>query len=887
MSRLNYFCDMDVLNNLLAMENKEDFDDIDFTLDIIPLPYMLVYTSDAKTRTIKVMQRTEMHSYNENQGIQLAKTVLDKETKKGKVESKNQNLADNMPAFAQICLNLNQYIYDNHLNILFDGLDPEEGGILLKDDNGNLTYKLVRGKERPDLMCTRLFGGTGMGRPYMDEVMDGFAREGMSLEEKIEEAKAGDTGCMHDLAMAYLNGDDGLEPDPKQSYYWMHMLAEAGDSNGMFNTALFNAKGFGTPRSFKDAVYWAKAALDAGDEDARPMLEQYTRMMNNEKLAEEGNAEAQAELAADLMSIAGSLDQAGPGDDFYESIKWAEKAAAQGNGSAYFTLALAYEHGRGVKTDKAKAAELYQKGADVGNPRCMNSLGAFYLNGSNVKKDEKKGFELIRKAAEMGDAEAMANLGRCYQFATGTTGNMKKAVEWYEKSLKIRPDAELERKVAVFKMLGSKDPDWNEDYEGSDDSNESLDATDAIREGLKRSGKAYDDDAIGNLSVEEAYEAFANGMDEEDELMVDVPKTRFGRIKQLIDWVRSSSYNPADDALMSKFAPEIQETMQQRGNQFAYDEKTRTVTIKDIELTHTSSKDRVDRIERLHNGDKLKLRTEDDGTFTVVDNNGIEIGSLWAYSAGDVIRNDDCEDIQVIVTKVVPKSQRGKRAKKSLVEVTLQLKLKKIEREGVGSIICFVGGDQTRTWYQKIEVFFSKLPISVAEKLFEIYNRENNEYDLNNDDTGYIGLDNLTDEVISNREKIRSNMIEGLSYSKISDEDSYEEFSEIVAKAVEKEADRYGILKKYLGNSIRRNSYNSFRDLIEATMVDEEDYYWIDQTHVSVEEYEANADGFSHWYDVAILFNGSELPIDMNDEDVVSVFGTGKAVTLADLSYGC
>ena len=141
--------------------------------------------------------------------------------------------------------------------------------------------------------------------------------------------------------------------------------------------------------------------------------------------------------------------------------------------------------------------------------------------------------------------------------------------------------------------------------------------------------------------------------------------------------------------------------------------------------------------------------------------------------------------------------------------------------------------------------------------------------------------------MIEARKKMRSSMIPGQDYSKISEEDEYEEFGTVVAKAIDAEPKRYGILKKYFANRINKNSYNSFRDLIESVAVDEEDFYWINQTHVTVNEYEASADGFNHWYDAAILFKGSELPIDLSDEDVVSVFGTGKFIALADLSYGC
>lgn len=891
MSRPNFFVGINELNKLINMQFDGEYDDVEFSMDVIEVPYLFIYMPTKDKWILKAMLRGDMYTHDETSGIERASLEVDKKSGEGTGQV-SQDLSKHMGSFFHAAMNLSKYIQENHLEKEFKDLDPEIAGIYLKEKNGKLTYEVVEGRKRPDLMCQGLFGGNGMGRPYMDEFMERSENEDLSIEELTKKANEGNDDCIEKLALKYLNGDGDTAINPQKAAYWYEKLAESGDSNGMFNTGLFYAKSFGVERDFEKAYEWMKKAYDSGDGEAAALAAIYKTMSVNLKAAESGDPEAQAEVAKTYMSLAGSLEQAGTETDYKESVKWAEKAAAQGNGDGSFTLALAYEHGRGVSKNMKKAAELYQKGADAGNARCMNSLGAFYIRGNQVPKDEKKGFELIQQSADLGDAEAMVNLGRCYQFGTGTTGNMKKAVEWYEKSLKHRPDEELARKVQVFKTLADKDPGWDQDYDRADDHMPEgpYDATETIRKGLQKAGKASDNDSVGNLSLEEAYKAFADGMDEE--LLVEVPKTRFGRIKEAISSVRAMSYHPGNMADMDNLAPEIREQMakaEEHARQFDYDEKTRTITVRNIELTRTSSKERVARIERLRKGDQLRLKADEDETiYTVVDKSGAEIGSLWVYAVMDpIIRNDDCEDIKITVDQVIPKSQRGKGAKKSVVKVTMKLKLKKADREGVKSVICFVGGDQTNTWYQKIDVVYSSLPVSVAERLFEIYNRNHKEYDPDSNDTGYIGLDNLADEVKEVRKKIRENMIHGLDYSVISDEDSYDEFPAVLSKAVKAEPDRYGILKEYYPGKISVNNYASFRDFLEETALDEETYCWINETHVSNDEYEASADGFNHWYDVVLLFKGNELPVDLNDEDVVSVFGTGKTVALADLSYGC
>ena len=164
------------------------------------------------------------------------------------------------------------------------------------------------------------------------------------------------------------------------------------------------------------------------------------------------------------MGLAGSLYQAGEGSDYEECLMWAQKSIDQGCADGYWPLALAYHHGRGVEENIEKAIEYYKKGADGGNAKCQHNLGCEYMTGEFLEKDTHKAFDLIKASAEQGYGLAMADLGRCYQFAFGTTGNMKKAVEWYEKSLEVNYDPELERKTQVFKSILEELPEEGEDY---------------------------------------------------------------------------------------------------------------------------------------------------------------------------------------------------------------------------------------------------------------------------------------------------------------------------------------------------------------------------------------------------------------------------------------
>ena len=211
---------------------------------------------------------------------------------------------------------------------------------------------------------------------------------------------------MEALAQIYLNGDEDqdIEPDPVKCVYWLTKLAEIGNTTAMFSLGLHYAKGYGVKRNFAKAIEWMEKATEAGDEDAPETRDRYRKLANAEKKAASGDAQAQDDLANGLMELGTSLSQAGVGNDFTESVKWAKLAAAQNNADAMWVLALAYEHGRGVRSNIDTALSYYKQGAELGSAACQHSLGCYYMRGDHLKKDSRKAIELFKKSAKKGTA---------------------------------------------------------------------------------------------------------------------------------------------------------------------------------------------------------------------------------------------------------------------------------------------------------------------------------------------------------------------------------------------------------------------------------------------------------------------------------------------------
>ena len=176
------------------MEFDVEYKDIDLTMDLIELPYMFIFTSDEENWTVRAMQRGEFYSHDDS-GIESARVVVNKASGEGEVKA-TPELGENMGAFFQACRNISNFIQEKGLEALYGNLDPEEAGIMLAMNGDDLTYKVVSGKERPDMMCTTLFGAPTMCRPYMDDFWKRSEMEMMSFEEKLEAAEEGDEDAM-------------------------------------------------------------------------------------------------------------------------------------------------------------------------------------------------------------------------------------------------------------------------------------------------------------------------------------------------------------------------------------------------------------------------------------------------------------------------------------------------------------------------------------------------------------------------------------------------------------------------------------------------------------------------------------------------------------------
>ena len=309
-----------------------------------------------------------------------------------------------------------------------------------------------------------------------------------------------------------------------------------------------------------------------------------------------------------------------------------------------------------------------------------------------------------------------------------------------------------------------------------------------------------------------------------------------------------------------------------------------------VEVQGTQYEGRNSRIENVKINDSVIIKREPNNKYNnlnlaVENNNNESLGNLSADVCNALSPLLDKNILIIDSSKVIyvePLSKRSPRCKKALLTIKLELHFEEIE---AGSIICLLGGDQTKIWVQELSVIKCSIPIQEAKLLFEIYNRFCDEY--KNERLNYLGLDNLSDEVIYAREKMKLDKVKDFSYEKIYETNNFVEYIKTI---VQKENNRYGILEKYIPeDKFLEDDFYSLKDIIYEYALDEKKYYWLEQCRVSENEYnQCSVFGFYHWYEVIELYRAdNNLPFDLNDEDIISIFGFKKFEAFADLSYGC
>jgi TPR repeat protein len=239
-------------------------------------------------------------------------------------------------------------------------------------------------------------------------------------------ALAGDAAAQYQLGSLYRRGV-GVPADPGEAVYWYQLASDQGSSQASFELGEMFGKALGVDgdevRSLKFYARAARQGLDA----AKRHLEQ--ALAGARKLAEEGDAEAQATLGTHFQ------EGAGVAQDEAEALRWYRKAADHGHPRALFAAGLLYWSGRGVPPDEAEGVRWFRKAAERSYPPALHALGVAHAIGSGAPLDLTEAFRLYVAAAEKGYAPGMASRGLALLSGAGVDRDEAQGLEWLRKAV--------------------------------------------------------------------------------------------------------------------------------------------------------------------------------------------------------------------------------------------------------------------------------------------------------------------------------------------------------------------------------------------------------------------------------------------------------------------
>lgn len=138
-----------------------------------------------------------------------------------------------------------------------------------------------------------------------------------------------------------------------------------------------------------------------------------------------GDASAQFEVAVRLA------EGKGINQNFKQAITWYLRAAAQNFGQAQYRLGTFYERGLGVEKDIARAKVWYRRAAEQGNVKAMHNLAVLSSAQTNGAPDYVEAIRWFNEAATYNLPDSQFNLAVMYEKGLSGKKDDKLAYKWF------------------------------------------------------------------------------------------------------------------------------------------------------------------------------------------------------------------------------------------------------------------------------------------------------------------------------------------------------------------------------------------------------------------------------------------------------------------------
>lgn len=252
-------------------------------------------------------------------------------------------------------------------------------------------------------------------------------------------AQAGVAASQFEMGTVYRTGKY-VPRDYAQAMQYFELAAAQDNEDALNEIAVMYWRGDAVPVDLVAANRWFAKAADLGSASAAYYLAtsyESGRGIEQDKqkaffyfriAAERNMVEAQSRLATYYL---GETTR-----DYPKALRWASRAADQGDELAILTQANIYRNGLGVPKDETKAAKLYLELDKKGSANTWWRLGNMYAHGRGVDRDFSLAFHYYQKGHNAGSMNATNNLADLYEKGHGVTQDYAMALSLYRQAAK-------------------------------------------------------------------------------------------------------------------------------------------------------------------------------------------------------------------------------------------------------------------------------------------------------------------------------------------------------------------------------------------------------------------------------------------------------------------
>lgn len=130
------------------------------------------------------------------------------------------------------------------------------------------------------------------------------------------------------------------------------------------------------------------------------------------------------------FEVAVRLDEGrGVARDLESAAVWYRRSAARGFAPAQYRLGTLYERGLGVAADRGRAMAWYRSAAEKGNVKAMHNFAVLSADGQSA--DFGSAARWFGEAAEHGLVDSQFNLAVLYETGRGVEQDLKQAYKWF------------------------------------------------------------------------------------------------------------------------------------------------------------------------------------------------------------------------------------------------------------------------------------------------------------------------------------------------------------------------------------------------------------------------------------------------------------------------